>query len=166
MRHTLYGMREGALTLAYNAIIRARALARQAGRPTQMGVRALVPRGQELLLIRHRGGSAPWSLPGGGIHPKEPLDTAARREVAEEAGCEVQVARMLGLYHSFAEGMNNYVAVFVCEPLGPARPPVGSLEIADARFFDRRDLPATIDPGSLRRIAEHDRGAANVYGAW
>jgi ADP-ribose pyrophosphatase YjhB (NUDIX family) len=159
-------MREGALTIAYNAIVWARALARQAGRPTEMGVRALVPRGHELLLVRHRGGSTPWSLPGGGIYPQEPLADAARREVAEEAGCTVAVGRLLGLYHSFGEGMNNYVAVFVCAPLGAARPPVGDLEIVDARFFDRRDLPATIDPGSLRRIAEHDRGGAAIYGAW
>src|SRR5690606_21080571 len=123
MRQTYTGLREGALTLAYNAIVWARGLARQATRPTEMGVRALVLRGDVLLLVRHRGGSKPWALPGGGISPKEPLDVAARREVQEEAGCAVELEHMLGLYHSFGQGMNNYIAVFVGRPLGPARPP-------------------------------------------
>jgi len=166
MHQTLDGMREGALTLAYNAILWARARVRQATHPTEMGVRCLVPRGGELLLVRHRGGRMPWALPGGGIDPREPLDAAARREVAEEAGCPVEVGHMLGLYHSFGEGVNNYVAVFVCAPLGPARPPRGDLEIVDARFFPRHDLPANVTRGTLRRLAEHEGGARGVYGAW
>lgn len=166
MRQTYTGLREGALTLAYNAIVWARGLARQATRPTEMGVRALVLRGDELLLVRHRGGSKPWALPGGGISPKEPLDVAARREVQEEAGCAVELEHMLGLYHSFGQGMNNYIAVFVGRPLGPARPPTGDLEIVDARFFAPRDLPEATEAGSLRRLAEHNRGEAGLYREW
>ncbi|MBC8077390.1 MAG: NUDIX hydrolase, partial [Chloroflexales bacterium] len=32
-----------------------------------MGVRIVAMRGDEVLLVRHRGGRTPWSLPGGGV---------------------------------------------------------------------------------------------------
>jgi ADP-ribose pyrophosphatase YjhB (NUDIX family) len=166
MNQLRIGLREGALTLAYNAILRVRAAARQLTRPTTVGVRVLVERGDELLLIRHRGGSHPWSLPGGGVDHRESLAEAAMREVREEAGCAAELRYLLGVYHSFGEGMNNYTAVFVCAPLGEPRAPVGDLEIVDARFFRRNDLPATTDAGSLRRIAEHAAGQRGVHGPW
>lgn len=166
MRTVSTGLREGALTLAYNAILFARRLVRRATRPTEMGVRVLVVRGDELLLVRHRGGRTPWSLPGGGIAPRETLAEAAAREVREEAGCAVTVGALLGLYHSFGEGMNNYIAIFVATPHEAAQAPSGDLEIVDARFFARRDLPANTDPASLRRVAEYDAGEQGVYRAW
>lgn len=163
---TIHGLREGALTLAYNTIIWARNLVRHATRPTEMGVRALVLHGDTVLLVRHRGGRRPWSLPGGGIDPREPLDAAAIREVREEGGCPVRIERLLGLYHAFGQGTNNYIGVFVCAPMGPAAPPQGDLEIVDARFFPIGDLPANTEAGSLRRIAEHGRGETGIYGEW
>ncbi|KPV51825.1 hypothetical protein SE17_19005, partial [Kouleothrix aurantiaca] len=35
-------------------------------RPMLIGVRAVVMRNGEVLLIRHRAGRTPWALPGGG----------------------------------------------------------------------------------------------------
>jgi 8-oxo-dGTP diphosphatase len=166
MKLTMHGLREGALTLAYNSYLFARAAARRMTNPTEVGVRVLVPRGDTLLLVRHRGGPRPWSLPGGSVEPRETLAQAALREVREEAGCPTELRYLHGLYHSFGEGMNNYIAVFVCAPLGPPNPPVGDLEIVDARFFPQRSLPATVDLGSLRRIAEHAEGRQGLYGAW
>ena len=166
MEQTVAGLREAALTLAYNAIVVARAAVRQLTRPTTVGVRVLVERENELLLVRHRVGRHPWSLPGGGVDHRESLAEAALREVREEAGCPAELRHLLGVYHSFGEGMNNYTTVFVCAPLGEARAPVGDLEIVDARFFPRHDLPATVDDGSLRRIAEHLAGQRGLHGPW
>lgn len=166
MHQTRTGLREAALTLAYNAIVIARRAARQLTHPTTVGVRVLVERGDQFLLVRHRGGRDPWSLPGGGVDHRETLVEAALREVREEGGCPAELRHLLGVYHSFGEGMNNYTTVFVCAPLGEARAPVGDLEIVDARFFPRRDLPATLEQGSLRRIAEHAAGQRGLYGPW
>lgn len=166
MNNTIYGLREGALTLAYNTIMVARGGFRRLRRPMQIGVRILVPRGDTVLLVRHRGGSRPWSLPGGGVERGESLDEAARREVREEACCEVGPGHLLGIYHAFYEGMTSYTAVFVCPPLGEAAAPVGDLEIVDARFFLVRDLPSNTERGSLARVAEHARGERGLATHW
>jgi ADP-ribose pyrophosphatase YjhB (NUDIX family) len=166
MNQTLFGLREGALTLTYNAILVARRALRQTTRPVLVGVRVLVPRRDGVLLVRHRGGPWPWGLPGGSIDRGETLAQAAVREVYEESGCRTTPSHLLGVYHSFGEGMTNIIAVLVCDPLGEASPPVGDLEIVDARFFRPGDEPARTDPGSLRRIAEHARGERGLSGPW
>jgi ADP-ribose pyrophosphatase YjhB (NUDIX family) len=123
-------------------------------RPVTIGVRALIVRGDMVLLVRHRAGRQPWGLPGGGVARYERLAEAARREAKEETGVTVRIERLQGLYDSFHDGMSNYIAVFVCAPLGDPRPP-RSLEIAEAHFFPLRAPPADIDPGSRRRIEEY-----------
>lgn len=166
MNQTLFGLREGALTITYNLYLSARAVGRRLTAPTTVGVRVIAPRGDEVLLVRHRGGPTPWSLPGGGVARHESVDRAALRELREEGGCPAEIAYLHGLYHSFGEGMNNFIAIFVCRPLGEARPPVADLEIVDARFFPARDLPATLDPGSRRRVEEFSGGQRGLYGPW
>lgn len=168
MQGVLQGLHEGALTVAYNAIVAARALSRQVLRPTTVGVRVLAthPTNQSVLLVRHRGGARPWSLPGGGVARRETLEQAARRELQEEAGCAAQVDSLLGIYFAYGEGMSNHVVVFHCTTPGPARPPRGDLEIVDARFFPRHDLPANTELGSVRRIADLAAGKRDWYGEW
>jgi 8-oxo-dGTP diphosphatase len=134
-------------------------------RPTLIGVRALIVRGDAVLLIRHRAGSQPWSLPGGGVEPNERLAEAARREAREETGAVVRVERLLGVYERFGGGVSNFIAVFVCAPLGDPQPP-RSLEIAEARFFPLGRLPAGADDGTRRRVAEFLAGDAGVNRMW
>lgn len=134
-------------------------------RPTLMGVRVLVARGDEVLLVRHRSGAKPWSLPGGGVERYERLVEAARREAYEETGVHVRDLRLLGIYDNFQSGTSNYVAVFVAEPLGLPRPP-RSLEIAEARFFPVSALPVGLEPGSGRRIAEWRVGGTALSRLW
>ncbi len=43
-----------------------------------------------ILLLRHRGPTAPfWATPGGGLEPGESFEQAARRELREETGLEL-----------------------------------------------------------------------------
>src|SRR5215212_7398309 len=122
-------------------------------RPTLLGVRALIVRDGEVLLIRHRSGKQPWALPGGGVERNERLAEAARREATEETGVPIRVERLLGVYERFGDRISNYVAVFICTALGEPQPP-RSLEIAEARFFPLGRLPAGADAGTRRRVAE------------
>lgn len=145
------------LRTLYLIALRLRTIVWDLRKPTLIGVRALVIRGDEVLLIRHRGGPKPWGLPGGGVERHERLVEAARREVYEETGMAVEVERLLGVYDAFSNQIVNYVAVFICRPQGEPNPPP-SLEIEKAEYFPLRQLPADIDSGARRRIQEYLEG--------
>ncbi|MGQ9548749.1 MAG: NUDIX domain-containing protein [Roseiflexus sp.] len=134
-------------------------------RPSLLGVRALVLRDNEVLLVRHRSGATPWGLPGGAVDPHERLEEAARREVYEESGVPAEFQRVLGVYDTFRFTFVNYIIVFVFKTQGnPAAS--HSVEIAEARFFPLDALPDGIDPGSRRRIEEYRSGATGVSAFW
>jgi|GEM_PF-3794100 len=92
-------MRELGLTLIYRCFIMLRFVAWRVLRPRAIGVRVVVRRGDEFLLVHHRGGAAPWGLPGGAIDRGEAPADAARREVLEESGCPVTITGLHGVFH-------------------------------------------------------------------
>ena len=57
---------------------------------------ALVVEGERLLLVHHvlAGVHDFWVPPGGGVTGRESLPDAAKREVAEESGLEVEILRL------------------------------------------------------------------------
>jgi ADP-ribose pyrophosphatase YjhB (NUDIX family) len=61
-------------------------------------VRAVVLRGDDVLVFRDKGG-APHLLPGGRREGDEPIETTLRREVREETGWEIAAPRRLGFIH-------------------------------------------------------------------
>jgi 8-oxo-dGTP pyrophosphatase MutT (NUDIX family) len=130
-----------------------------------LGVRVLIVTDTQVLLVRHRAGRRPWSIPGGGVERYERLPEAARREAMEETGAPVRIERLLGMYDHFSGGVSNYVAVFVCTPLGEPRPP-RSLEIAEARFFPFDALPHGLEHSSRKRIDEYRAGGHGLMGLW
>ena len=134
-------------------------------RPVAVGVRTLIVRDGAMLLVRHRAGRAPWGRPGGGVDRYERLAEAARREAMEETGVTVRIEWLLGIYDNFHDGFSNYIAVFVCTPLGEPRPP-RSIEIAEARFFPLGAPPPDMDRGSRRRIDDYLAGGHGIAKAW
>lgn len=153
------------LTLIYRIAHALRDILWSIAQPSLLGVRALVVRGDEVLLIRHRSGATPWALPGGAVDAAERLEEAARREVYEEAGVPAELVRLLGVYDAFRGNYVNYIAVFVFNAQSEPNPP-RSVEIAEARFFPLDALPAGVDPGSRRRIGEYRSGASGVSAMW
>lgn len=155
----------GTLALIYRLAHTARGALWHIARPALLGVRALVVRDDQVLLVRHRGGATPWGLPGGAVDPHERLEEAARREVYEESGVVAEVQRVLGVYDAFHFNYVNYIVVFVFTTRSA---PVASrsIEIAEAHFFPFGDLPDGIDPGSRRRIDEYLAGAAGISAWW
>jgi ADP-ribose pyrophosphatase YjhB (NUDIX family) len=149
----------------YRLAVEARNLIWYVQRPTLIGVRTLVARGDTVLLIRHRGGEYPWALPGGGVDSHERLAEAARREVYEEAGIPVHVEYLLGMYDRFAGQYANYIAVFAATTREDVRE-LRSLEIAEARFFAFDSLPEGLDAGSRRRIDEYLAGQRGLATIW
>ena len=127
-------------------------LRRKLAEPITLGVRVLLIRDGEVLLVRHtyRDG---WYLPGGGVKRRETLEDAIRREAREEVGAALDSLRLMGVYSNFVEAKSDHIAVFVSE--GFTLTPVQSSEIAELRFVPLTNLPTAVSPGSARRIAEY-----------
>lgn len=89
-----------------------------------------------LLMERWREGRHYFSIPGGGIEPKEMPEETVVRELLEETGCTVAVERQV--YDlTFADGAEN--KFFLCryvsgEPHLPADSPEAKLNGSENRF--------------------------------
>jgi 8-oxo-dGTP pyrophosphatase MutT (NUDIX family) len=134
-------------------------------RPRSLGVLALVvDENGHVLLVEHTYRSG-WYLPGGGVHRKEGLDDALRRELREEVGvAPTAEPRLHGVYWNFREGKSDYVVVFAVEQW--ERKTVKSLEIENSGFFPPNGLPEDTSEPAKRRIAELETGTSGLYGEW
>ena len=91
------------------------------------------------VLFCHRSDCDFWNLPGGGVELGEAPWQAVVREVREEVGLEVEVARLAGLYSWTA--LDEVIYSFVCRVIGGALL-TQTDETDDARYFALDDLPA------------------------
>lgn len=132
-------------------------------KPVTMGVRAIVFRDGEVLLVRHtyRPG---WFFPGGMVHRGETLADAARREVHEETGVTIGDVRLLGVYTSVTRHVTDHVAAFVAEADTETGPT--DFEIAEAAWFPLTGLPPGADPSIARRLAELREDRWGLHGRW
>src|SRR2546422_11138455 len=64
-------------------------------RPHKRGVRCVVRRGGELLLVRHSYGDRGWMLPGGRLKRGETPAEGARRGIRQELGADLSGRRQL-----------------------------------------------------------------------
>jgi ADP-ribose pyrophosphatase YjhB (NUDIX family) len=121
-------------------------------RPITVGVRAVLVREGQVLLVRHTYQDH-WYLPGGGVKRGETLTEALMRELREEVGARVGNVALLGMYSNFYEHKSDHVAVFVCTAfeLGDAQ----NAEIETSAFFALDALPPGASPGTRRRIADY-----------
>ena len=136
------------LRLAYSLLT----VRRKVLQPVTLGVRVLLVRDGEVLLVRHTYHDG-WFLPGGGVKRRETLEAAARREAHEEVGATIGALRLIGAYSNFVEATSDHVVVFASESF--ELQPNESAEIAECRFFPLTGLPEGVAPGSLRRIEEY-----------
>lgn len=99
----------------------------------------------QVLLVRHANNNV-WVAPGGMIEVDETPEQAARREMQEETGCEVELLRILGVYGgpAFRVQYQNgdetaYVmTVFEARIIGGELKPDGQ-ETLETRFFSLAD---------------------------
>ncbi len=111
-----------------------------------VGVGGVVIKGERVLLVR-RGGEplkGEWSIPGGTLELGEELAAAARRELKEETGLEVEPLEVLGVFDRIIrDGKKiryHYVIVdYACRLKGGKLAPAS--DVLDARWVRRADLP-------------------------
>lgn len=99
---------------------------------------AIVVRGREILMVRHRQGSKEWwCLPGGAILEGESPADAAVRELEEECRVRGQVIRETSVV---TYGPSDAVSY-------PARSPNGGAEGANLRIIEHRRHTRRVKPG-------------------
>ena len=112
--------------------------------PRKRGVKCVLTRGPEVLLVRHTyGPRTRWELPGGGVKRGEEPLAAARREAREELGLEIEDWRPLGDLFERIYGKRDTLWCFTA-PVGDRELATDGAEIAEARWFPRDALPADV----------------------
>jgi ADP-ribose pyrophosphatase YjhB (NUDIX family) len=115
----------------------------------------------EILLIR-RSDNGNWAIPGGAMDLGESLPDAAVRETAEEAGIDIEVIGLVGIYtdprHVILYTSNNEVrqefsVVFVGRPIGGTL--TTSDESTEVRWVHAKEIPSLPMDRSMRMRVEH-----------
>ena len=98
-----------------------------------------------VLLVRHSYGKERWSLPGGAVDQGESPAEAAVREAREEAGVEVELDHLIGVYYlrSRKDGLRFMFAARITSGEPSA---ADADEIAEIGWFDPDALPEPTTP--------------------
>jgi len=133
-------------------------------RPKKSGVKCLITRADEVLLVRHTyGDRRAWDLPGGAMKRREvPLDTA-RRETLEELGLSISDWNPLGDIFPTHEHHKGTMFCFHAV-VGDVTPVADRVEISQVRWFPVAALP-TGTGRFVRRILSMSEASAATEAA-
>lgn len=111
----------------------------------KIDVRGAVFQDGNLLLVRERADSG-WTMPGGWADVGDIPSEAVKREVLEEAGFEVKVRKVIGLYDANRTGQlevfHAFKIVFLCDIIGGMPRP--SQETSEVNFFNKDEIPENL----------------------
>lgn len=106
--------------------------------------------GGQILVIRHSYGPQAWYFPGGGIRSGESPENAARRELLEETGCEIEGLKLVGLVEETLSGATAKGHLF--EGVVHDMPEADGREVVEARFFPTHSLPEPLADSTRLRL--------------
>jgi 8-oxo-dGTP pyrophosphatase MutT (NUDIX family) len=124
------------------------------------GAKALVSSPSRVLLVRerHADGEPFWTLPGGGVHPRERLADAVRRELDEELGCVAVVGDPVSRFwyaHRSSPSKVSVYTVFDCTVASDVQP-VRSEGVLESRWVDPDRPPAGTLPQVRNLLRTHE----------
>lgn len=109
-------------------------------------------RGSDFLLIRQYRfivDEYVWAIPSGGVATDETLESAARRELEEEAGYTTDRIRpMMHCYASYGCSDQRF-EIFLADEVRRLDAPPDANEVIEARWFSRDDVIALIDRNGI-----------------
>ncbi len=125
------------------------------GRPEVDGVKCVITDREQVLLVRHTYGRREWDLPGGGMKRDELPPDAARREIEEELGVDIDAWRSLGAIKASAYHSRDTLHCFQAELRDPDLT-IDKIELATARWFPRGGLPRDLGRHARKVLALAD----------
>lgn len=107
----------------------------------------------EVLLLRRAvdPGRGAWDLPAGYLEPGESVEEAACRETAEEAGFEVELIELVGVYTSRAG--NAVSTIYLARPASSDATVRPDAESSDHAWVSRADVPTWLPRMAFRSMA-------------
>ncbi len=115
-----------------------------------IGVFAIIFDQERRVLLCHRNDYDLWNLPGGGLEEGESPWGGVIREVKEETGLKVEIAKLLGVYSKVDK--DEIVFSFLCNVIG------GSLstsnEADQVEYFEFSKIPKNVSPKQVERIKD------------
>ena len=114
-------------------------------RPRFNGVKCVLTDQDRVLLVRHSYGPRQWELPGGGIKRHELPSGAARREMREELGIDIDDWMALGEMPASIHGRDGTLHCFAATP-SATRIAADRGELAAAAWFAPTALPSDLGP--------------------
>lgn len=101
-----------------------------------------------------------WCMPGGMLDEGESIAEAARREVREETGLEVELTRLVGIYTQLGR-FDDHDIVFAARVVGGTLTP-DPHEVLEARFFPLDALPGHLLVGTDEMLRDIAAGRSSV----
>jgi ADP-ribose pyrophosphatase YjhB (NUDIX family) len=130
-----------------------------------VGVNALVLDESGRLLLLERTDTKDWGLPGGFLELGETVEEAAKREICEETGLELEAMKLFGVFsgpeyfYTYPNGdqVSNVTVVYLASsPQQPLRP--DQIESQQVQFFELDELPG--------HIISSDKPIIEYYARW
>ena len=90
-----------------------------------------------------------WEMPTGGVHPRESIEAAAQRELAEEIGYRAGRLTHVSTYHTSKSVVDETAHLFVGEELERMDLPADETEFIEVRPFPFADVLRMVEAGDI-----------------
>jgi ADP-ribose pyrophosphatase YjhB (NUDIX family) len=135
-----------------------------------LGVGVIVEDEHGKILMEKRSDCGWWGLPGGRVEVGESIRAAAERELREEAGLQIRVTRLLGIYSGPEERIITYPdngdVIHKIDAVVVARVVSGTIVLSHEsermEFRARGEIPGPIVPPARKPLRDYFEGASAV----